>query len=469
MLFEQFEVKGLAHYSYAVGCERAERVAVVDPKRDVDAYLDYARRAGATITHVLETHIHADYASGALELAQRSGARLFASAHDRGERYQARYGHQDLHDGEEIAIGAVRLRALHTPGHTPEHLSFLVHDGGDSAERPAMLLSGDFLFAGSLGRPDLLGEDEKLRLAKMLHESVRDRLSGLPDELRVYPAHGAGSMCGAGLAARAFTTLGAERAANPYLDPSLSAEQFVDKILGSVPPFPPYYRRMKELNSIGPPPLAELPSPEPIEAAGFLVRMEQGHAVVDVRDPDSFGEGHVPGSLSVCLTPNFSSWAAWVVPYDTPLMLVADATDRIDEVRRGLARVGLDDVRGWLAGGFATWPAAGFPVHATAQISPQALHERLRTGDGPAVLDVRGKGEFDAGHIAGATSIMFGELADRLEAVPSKRPVAVVCGGGMRSTIAASVLERAGIDDVLNVSGGMGAWRKAGLPTTDRA
>ncbi len=466
MLFEQFEVKGLAHYSYAIGCEQAKQLVIVDPRRDVDAYVEHARRLDAAIAHVVETHIHADYASGAVELAQRTGAKLWASAYDRDERYQARYRHDDLHNRDEVAVGGVRLRAVHTPGHTPEHLSFLVYDSAANADSPALLLSGDFLFAGSLGRPDLLGEDEKLRLAKMLYKSVRERLPSLPGDLRVYPAHGVGSMCGAGLANKPFTTLAAERIANPYLDPSLTEDQFVHKILATVPPFPPYYRRMKDLNSAGAPPLSELPAPEPIEAAGFLARMEQGHVVVDVRDPDSFGEGHVPGSLSVCLTPNFPAWAAWVVPYDTPLLLVADGADRIDEVRRGLARVGLDDLRGWLGGGFPTWRAAGYPVRETPQVSALALHERVQSAAGPAVLDVRGRGEFDSGHVAGATHIMFGELPEKIAAVPSTRPIAVMCGGGMRSTIAASVLERAGIDDVLNVTGGMGAWRKAGLPTS---
>src|SRR6185436_834919 len=256
MLLERFEDRGLAQYSYAVGDEAARVVAIVDPRRDVDVYVDWAAERGFTITDVLETHIHADFASGARELALRTAATLRLSAYDEDERYEVLHAHALLRDGDSVPLGAVRLQALHTPGHTPEHLTFLVYDGvrdGDVQDAPVAALTGDFLFVGALGRPDLLGEEAKHALARRLFKSVREKLAGLPDGMEVYPGHGAGSMCGAGMSSRPFSTLGAERLANPYLDPALTEEAFVERLLAASPPLPPYYLRMKALNAAGPP------------------------------------------------------------------------------------------------------------------------------------------------------------------------------------------------------------------------
>ena len=259
MFFERIEDKGLAQYSYVIACERAGVAAVVDPRRDIDVYVDLAKAKGFRITHVLETHIHADFASGACELAAATGAELAVSAYDRGELYETRFPHRSLHDGDAIVLGRVRLQALHTPGHTPEHLSFLVFDGARSATQPMILLSGDFLFVGSLGRPDLLGEEAKRQLAAKLFDSVRRVLAPLPDGLEIAPGHGAGSMCGAGMSGRPTSTLGFERIANPYLRADLTEDQFIEMILTRVPPFPDYYRRMKALNARGPRVLNGLP------------------------------------------------------------------------------------------------------------------------------------------------------------------------------------------------------------------
>jgi hydroxyacylglutathione hydrolase len=473
MLFERFEDSGLSQYSYAVGCPAAGALAIVDPRRDIDVYREFAAENALEIRHVLETHIHADFASGARALAEATGARLHLSAYDRGEKYDVAFPHEELREGDTVEVGSVRLEPLHTPGHTPEHLSFLVYDTSRSEEVPEILLSGDFLFVGSLGRPDLLGEDAKRDLAHKLYGSVREKLAGLPDGLEVHPGHGAGSMCGAGMSARPFSTLGFERVANPYLDPSLDENSFVEKILGSSPPFPPYYRRMKELNAAGPRILVELPGGEPIPAVRFRELIDQGHVVVDLRDQLAFAMGHVPGSFGVGVEGSLSTWAAWVVPYDTPLLLVppegpfATVSDAVERAARALVRVGLDDIRGHLAGGFPAWRQAGLPVSETSLVSPRELHQHLASGHGPAVLDVRTDGEWAGGHIEGAIHIMGGFLADRLSEVPDgDRPIAIVCGSGYRSTVAASVLERGGFRRVINLTGGMQAWRRAGLPVT---
>jgi hydroxyacylglutathione hydrolase len=467
MLFERFEVEGLSHYSYAVGCKAAGELAIVDPERNVDRYLDFAREHGLRITHVLETHIHADYASGARELAERSGAEVHVSGGDRGEDFEVAFPHRDLADGDALEVGSLRIAALHTPGHTPEHVSFLVYDTHRSSELPQLLLSGDFLFVGSLGRPDLLGEEAKVRLARAMFRSVRGKLAGLPDGLEIHPAHGAGSMCGAGMSGRPCSTLGYERASNPYLDPSLTEDRFVEKLLASVPPFPPYYRRMKKLNSAGPPLLGETPGRLPIPPDMFQALRESGHVVLDLRDHLAWCGGHIPDSFWVGAADNLAVWAAWVMPYDAPILLVADDPHQAGYASRCLVRVGLDDVAGYLAGGIAAWRTAGLPMRHTPVQSVHDVHERLASGAAFNVLDVRGDGEWASGHVEGAHHIHGGELAGRLaELPPGDAPLAVICGGGYRSTVAASVLERAGFENVVNVTGGMSAWRAAGLPVT---
>jgi hydroxyacylglutathione hydrolase len=466
MLFERLEDPGLAQYSYAVACEGAGQVAIVDPRRDVDVYLAFAAARDWRITHVLETHIHADFASGARELAERAGAELCLSAYDAGELYDVKFPHRELRDGDEIAVGRTRLRALHTPGHTPEHLAYLVFDGARSANVPMLMLSGDFLFVGSLGRPDLLGDEAKLGLARQLYASVRDKLAGLPDGLEIAPGHGAGSMCGAGMSGRAVSTLGFERIANPYLRPGLSEEAFVGAILGNVPPFPEYYRRMKVLNSEGPPRLDGLPGLDALPVDRFRALSEQGHVVIDLRDQLSFGAGHIPASFGIGAGTSVSTWASWVVPYDVPLLLVAQGRDEAEAAVRSLVRVGLDAVRGYLAGGFESWIRAGYPLAQTRQMAPAALASALESGERIHVVDVRTAGEWAEGHVAGARHVMGGDLPKRAgELRGLDGTIALVCRGGHRSTVAASVLERAGITNVVNVTGGMRAWTHAGLPT----
>ncbi|HEV8238690.1 MAG TPA: rhodanese-like domain-containing protein [Thermoanaerobaculia bacterium] len=469
MLLERFEDRGLAHYSYAVGDEGARKVAIVDPRRDVDVYVNWAAGRGYTIASVLETHIHADFASGARELAARTGATLHLSAYDEGERYEVAFPHQAMREGDAVELGKVRLVALHTPGHTPEHLTFLVVDSARSATVPIAALTGDFLFVGALGRPDLLGEEAKHGLARALFRSVREKLAGLPDGLEVYPAHGAGSMCGAGMSSRPFSTLGFERIANPFLDPQLGEAAFVDKILAAAPPFPPYYLRMKELNAAGPPLLGSLPGLDPIAAPRFRELAEDGeHVVIDLRDQLAFGGGHLPRALGIGVDGgSLSTWAGWLVPYEQPLLLVAAEPADVEPAVRALVRVGLDGVEGWLEGGMERWIERGFPLETLPQLSVRELAAQRDSAAGngaaPTVLDIRADSEWSQGHVAGAHHLMGGFVPQRLDEVP-EGPLAVMCGGGYRSTAVASFLRRAGRDNVINVTGGMGAWKRAGLP-----
>jgi hydroxyacylglutathione hydrolase len=464
MLLERFEDKGLAHYSYAIGCETAGVVAIVDPRRDVDIYREFAHQRGLRITHVLETHIHADFASGAKELAERTGAALRLSAYDAGELHEVAFPHQLLHDGEALTLGHVRLEVRHTPGHTPEHLAFLGFDLARAPTTPEVMLSGDFLFVGSLGRPDLIGEAAKIALANELFTSVTRVLPPLPDGLEIHPAHGAGSMCGAGMSARPMSTLGFERVANPYLRTGLGRDAFVAEILGHVPPFPPYYRRMKQLNARGPAPLDVLPGLKALEAYEFRTLVENGCVVVDVRDQLAFGAGHIPGAFGVGVNGNLSTWAAWVVPYDTPLLLVCDHSGDAEQAVRALVRVGLDDVRGFLDGGMGTWIGEGFPVAHTRQAAPVELAAELPRGH-LQVIDVRSDEEWQAGHVAGARHLMAGTLAEHATSLPKDGvTLALICGTGYRSTVAASILERTGFSNLVNVTGGMAAWQHAGLP-----
>ncbi len=460
MHFERFEVPGLSHYSYMVGS--CDVVAVIDPKRDVDTYIAYAEKKGLRIGYVLETHIHADYASGATALAAATDAELCLSGHDEGETFAYGFPHRELYDGDEVQLGQLSLKALHTPGHTPEHISFLLLEPTRSPD-PIALFSGDFLFIGSVGRPDLLGEGEKQKLARALYRSVQ-RLDQLPDGTEIFPAHGAGSLCGSGMSARPQSTLGYERTSNPFLKDQ-PEQSFVDAVLGSVPEFPEYYRRMKELNARGPEMLDQTAGLTFFSIEQFARKQRAINAiVVDLRRPEAFGGAHIPGAINIGAGPNQSTWSAWVLPYDVPLLLVGDAMTDMEEARRSLIRVGLDCVAGALGGGIGAWIEAGNEQAHIPQVSVLELNRALAAGAKPLVLDVRSPGEWTSGHIDRAIHIPGGELQQRLEELPAGSPLYVVCGSGYRSSVAASLLARSGRAQLINVDGGMTAWRKQQLP-----
>jgi hydroxyacylglutathione hydrolase len=453
MTIERFEVPGLSQYSYVVSDGGV--AAVIDPLRDVDRYLEYAERLGLRITHVLETHIHADFAAGSLGLVEATGTQLAVSAYDEGERYRYAMPHRALADGDSIEIGSVRLQALHTPGHTPEHLSFLLFEGGGSGASPMAMFSGDFLFAGSLGRPDLLGEAAKLGLAHQLYSSVQ-ALAELPDALAVYPGHGAGSLCGSGISGRAESTLQHERAVNPFF--GYSEDEFVKRILASVPPLPDYYPRMKELNALGAPALHSLPAVKAL-SPDQVANLPEPATLLDVRSVEAFAAAHVAGAINMGTGGNLSLWAGWVLDPERPIVLIADGNEA--EARLALMRVGLDRIVGHLEGGMPPWIAAGGAVARTAEISVADASQELGEA---ALLDVRDDHERSKGSIAGSLHVTLGELKRSLALLPKDRPIITVCESGYRSSIAASLLEGAGFEGVSIMVGGMGAWTRAELP-----
>lgn len=468
MFFHQRFVPGLAIASYMVGDERAKEIAVIDPTRDVEEYIRVAKEEGLHITHVLETHVHADYVSGAAELKARlGGAPQIVVSGMGGKQWTPPYADRVVQDGDEVQLGAIRLQAIHTPGHTPEHVTWALYDGSRSKDVPWLLFTGDFVFVGDVGRPDLLGPEEQKQLAHQLYESVFQKLPGLPDFTEIFPAHGAGSLCGKAIGSRRSSTLGFERQFNPALKPAAEA-QWTEALLKNMPLAPPYFRLMKQINSEGPAILGpELPGQRRFSAKELHERVCSDCMVVDVRPKEAFATAHVPGSINIPLGQNLPAWAGWVLPYDKRLVIVPSKPSEMTEVVTHLIRVGLDRIEGYLDDGMDAWENQGFELSQLGSISVQEMHNRLQGGTDkrPFVLDVRTEAEWNSGHIDGALHIHGGVLKDRFAEVPKDRPIAVICGTGYRGSIAASYLKSNGYGDVSNVLGGMTAWKAAQLPT----
>lgn len=442
MFLERIEAKGLAQFSYVLASQGS--AVIIDPRRDIDVYADLLAARGWKAVAILETHIHADFASGSRELAAATGAPMYLSAHDEGETFHYAFPHRELRDGDEVHVGDLRIVAYHTPGHTPEHLSFLVFEKSRCGQ-PLALFSGDFVFVGSLGRPDLLGEDAKRLLAHQLYQSVHTRIASLPDFLLIYPGHGAGSLCGANLSDRPLTTLGYERFCNIFMTDQPEGS-FVEQILSTVPEFPDYYRRMKALNSAGAPILGKIPGDAELDLPEFERLVAAGATVIDLRNPVAFGGGHIPGAMNIGAGGGFGLYAPWVVPPDAPVLFIGDSRNSTEEARRALVRVGVDDLRGQLKGGYNAWAEAHLPIATLPQIKLSELGSRT-------LLDVRNPAEFALNHAPGAISMPVGKLAATLPILHT--PLAVICGSGYRSSLVASLLKRAGIEDVANVTGGM--------------
>ena len=452
---------GLAQVAYLVADEAAGVAAVIDPRRDIDAYTDWAAARGVRIAAILETHVHADFVSGARELAAATGAPIYVSR--LGEQD---FPHEALDDGGEVAVGRLRLKALWTPGHTPEHVAYLLLDPA-AGEGPRALCSGDALFVGEVGRPDLLGEEQTQRLAGQLFHTVTERLARLPDDLVVYPGHTAGSACGKKIGDAPSTTIGQEKLVN-YAFQARRKDEFVRMVLGGMPAPPTYYAVLKQMNKAGPPLLADLPAGAPLSPEQVDERQAGGALVIDASAPDAFGTGHVPSAVFAGLGPNFTAWLGWLAPYDRDLILVLDRDEDFAAARTELRRIGLDRVAGFLAGGLGAWRAAGREVATLPQLTVRELRERLDAGEDLAVLVVRGDDEVQGGHIAGARHTFAGAIARGGDApVGGAGPVAIICGSGYRSSVVSSLLHRRGHHNLINVSGGMTAWREAGLPTVE--
>ncbi|HVQ54942.1 MAG TPA: MBL fold metallo-hydrolase [Thermoanaerobaculia bacterium] len=455
MYFKQFYLGCLAQASYMIGSEG--EAAVVDPRRDVDEYLEEARAQGLTIRHVIETHLHADFVSGHRELAERTGAKIYF-----GAKAAAAFPHVAVTDGDEIRMGQVRLRFLETPGHTPESVSIVVTDLAKSPE-PQAVLTGDTLFIGDVGRPDLLGAKiSPDTLAGQLFDSLHEKLLKLPDAVAVYPAHGAGSLCGRNISSETSSTIGQQRQFNYALRP-MSRPEFIALVTADLPEAPEYFSRDARLNREGPGSLAALPAPAALSPEEVERRVADGALLLDARAAAEHGNGHVAGSLQIGLGGQFASWAGSLVPPDASIVLVLDDETAIAEVQTRLARVGLENVVGYLAGGIRAWDASGRPLARTEQIGVDELAARIGEGSDLAVVDVRRPGEWQSGHIAQAVSLPLHELEARAEMLDRERPVAAMCAGGYRSAIATSVLERLGFRKVTNVVGGMAAWNAAKL------
>ena len=457
MYLEQFYLTCLAHASYMIGSDG--EAAVVDPQRDVDLYLKAAEEQNLKIRHIFETHLHADFVSGHKELSARTGAKIYI-----GAQANAEFSHVPLTDGFEVKMGAVRIRALETPGHTPESVCLVVTDESESNE-PSAVLTGDTLFIGDVGRPDLSRIHTPRELAGLLYDSLHEKLLALPDAVKVYPAHGAGSFCGRAMRAERSSTIGMERLTNYALQIG-SREEFVAQLTTNLPARPDYFLEDAEINRSGAGTLTELPPLPALSPAEVQLLLQQSANVLDVRSGDEFAAGHVPGSICIALSGQFASWAGGILGIHSRPVLVGDNDAQIDEARLRLARVGVEDLRGYLAGGFGAWTKAGMAVAKTAQISAQELEQKLRDGSVVAsnVLDVRREGEWQAGHITNVQCRALDTFAHELPAVDRERPVVVHCKSGYRSIIACSLLERGGYSQVVNVVGGFDAWHAAGLP-----
>ena len=454
MYFEQFYLGCLAHASYLLASEG--EAVVVDPQRDVELYLNAAAQHGLAIRHIFETHLHADFVSGHRELAARTGATIYI-----GAQAGAQFPHVPVGDGFDLKFGKASIRVLETPGHTPESICLVVTDREKSIA-PCAVLTGDTLFIGDVGRPDLSPCHTPAQLAGMLYDSLHAKLLTLPDNVLVYPAHGAGSLCGKNMRAERSSTIGTERLTN-YALQIKSREEFVAQLTSNLPARPEYFMKDAEINRTGAAPLSELPVLRAIESPELDRMLREGEIALDVRSGDEFAAGHVPGSINIALSGQFASWAGTVLGLTAHPVLIADTEQQIEEARVRLARIGMETLDGYLAGGVAAWKNARLPVAQTRQITPEALHSQLRNG-AVQVLDVRRQAEWDTGHIEGAAWWPLDNFKVSPPEVNRDAPIAVHCKSGYRSMIAASLLERAGFNHVLNIVGGFDAWQQAKLP-----
>jgi len=453
MYFEQFYLGCLAHASYMLAS--AGEAVVVDPQRDVELYVKAADEHGVTIRHIFETHLHADFVSGHKELAARTGAKIYI-----GAQAGATFPHVPVRDGFELKVGKLGIRILETPGHTPESVCLVVADEERSLA-PWAVLTGDTLFLGDVGRPDLSKNYTPAQLAGMLYDSLHGKLLKLSDEVLVYPAHGAGSLCGRNMRAERSSTIGTERLTN-YALQIKSKDEFIAQLTSHLPARPDYFLHDAEINRTGATALSDLPELRAIQPDELKVMLEAGEIALDVRPGDDFAAGHVPGSVNIALSGQFATWAGTVLGLKAHPVLITESDEQLSEARVRLARVGIEELDGYLDGGVALWKAAGLPVATLPQIPVTSLDDQVRSG-GLQVLDVRREPEWEAGHIEQATWWPLDNFRVSPPEIDREAPIAVHCKSGYRSMIACSLLQRAGFKNVVNVIGGFDAWQLANL------
>lgn len=453
---ERFYLTCLAHASYMIASEGV--AAVIDPQRDVDIYIQTAADKGWKIEHVIETHLHADFVSGHRELAELTGARIYLGAGS-----GAQFAHEDVSDGDEIHFGRCSLRFLHTPGHTLESVCILVTDAGHPG-RPANLFTGDTLFVGDVGRPDLSGTHTPRQLAKLLYDSLHEKLLRLPDDTRIWPAHGAGSLCGRQMGSENSSTIGEQRRSN-YALRARNCDDFVRLLTDNLPAAPEYFAQDANLNRMGAVPLSKLPPLQALAAERVLRLQQEGAIVVDTRSAADFAAAHIPGSIHVSLTGQYASWTARIIGLGTSLILVGEDPDHVRESQLRLARVGIETVAGYLENGFAGWAVRGYDVASIPQIAALDLAALCeRDTDGVVVLDVREIAERESERIDGSQWIPLSKLTSNTAELDPHKLLVVHCKSGYRSSIAASLLRRLGFTQVANLIGGLDAWKAADLP-----
>ena len=460
MYFKQFYLGCLAHASYLIGSDG--EAVVVDPQRDVDQYIKEAEAQQLKIRYVIETHLHADFVSGHRELAARTGATIVF-----GEKARASFPHLAVRDGDSVTLGQIQLRVIETPGHTPEGICILIDDPL-LLDAPMKLLTGDTLFVGDVGRPDLAGSKgfSASQMAEMLSETIQHKLMPLGDSVEIYPAHGAGSMCGRSISKETFSTMGAEKDTN-YALQAMTRESFVKMMTTDLPEAPAYFSTDAEINRSGAPPLYGASRPAALRAEEVELLNEAQAVILDVRDGAAFSNGHIPGAINIGLSGQFASWAGSLLDRSRRVVLIANDLEEIDEAVMRLARVGLENIAGYLQGGLYAWDEAGLPVHQSSLISVGDLHQKLCEDLSLQILDVRRPAEKKAGMISGAEGAELASLSESCKEFSKTRPTVVVCQSGYRSSIAASVLLRAGFTDIYNLVGGMNAWNSFLMPPTE--
>jgi glyoxylase-like metal-dependent hydrolase (beta-lactamase superfamily II)/rhodanese-related sulfurtransferase len=476
MYFKQFYLACLAHASYLIGSEG--EAAVVDPQRDVDQYIAEAEVQGLKIKYVIETHLHADFVSGHRELAERTGAEIVI-----GAKAGATFPHRGARDGDEITVGEVVLRIMETPGHTPESICVLVNatvpgqsakgkgeEGTDTrvmarVPGPQMVLTGDTLFIGDVGRPDLAGGKgyTPQMMAGMMYDTLHEKLLKLPDDVEIYPAHGAGSMCGKNMSKETSSTIGQQKKTNYALKP-MAKEDFVRMMTADLQDAPAYFPKDAEINRGGAQALSEVSRPSALTAQEVNDMATNGHLILDVRSAWEFGNGHVPGSLNIGLGGQFAIWAGSLITMGAPIVIIAASDEQVDEAVMRLARVGIETVTGYLHGGINAWREAGLGMGHITQISVDNLRKLIEKENDLQILDVRRPPEYESGHVPHALHAPLSTLQSTVTnlALDPSKPTAVICAGGYRSSAATSILKQHDFRKLLNVTGGTGAWIEAG-------